>query len=223
MTSDFKNALRTLTPENRRVIRDMYHYLGTCGLNEVVYEDLMSDLAGMALESQERGVSFSDTVGMDYHAFCRELVKNAEKQSFSERLFDVVRWIAACIGAVMPVMYLYALAFPRQTVFTEGLTLHSPLSFFLTYSAITVVAVLGWFVTKRFIYYSQTIVFPVYLTAILCSFVLFELLSVYTDRVILELSLPLWLIAWALVLVLCLGAKRLIAFTAVHRRNKSTK
>ena len=89
MNKEYRALLCRLSKENRRTIVKMQHYLETCYINEVVYEDMMCDLAGMALECQERDERFEDSIGTDYKSFCRSLADNAKKQTFPERLLLV--------------------------------------------------------------------------------------------------------------------------------------
>ena len=58
MTSEQKKALKRVSKPNRKIILKMQRNLSTYDLNEMEYEQTISDIIGMALEYEERGESF---------------------------------------------------------------------------------------------------------------------------------------------------------------------
>ena len=90
MTSEQKKALKRVSKPNRKIILKMQRNLSTYDLNEMEYEQTISDIIGMALEYEERGESFGEAIG-DCAMFCRELVTNLPFQSKGERILDCSR------------------------------------------------------------------------------------------------------------------------------------
>ncbi|MBO5796930.1 MAG: hypothetical protein J6R77_01105, partial [Clostridia bacterium] len=168
---EFHAAMLQLSPENRRVLRRMARYLDSYALNEVAYEELMSDLTGMALECQQRQQPFSEAVGMDEVAFCHELVANCPRETFLERLLGACRWVILWVAFVLPVMMLLEVIFTWMPGSCEGLLYHTPLSFLLKYCTTAVLVSCGLFFLKRMSYYSKTFISTIYLVVFLVAFI----------------------------------------------------
>lgn len=221
MNKEYRALLQKLSKENRRTIIKMQHYLETCYINEVVFEDMMCDLSGMALECQERGEHFEDSIGMDYKTFCRSLAANAKKQTFPERFFDVLRWIVYFDGIIIPLLYiLYSfLGFTKPSI--DGLTLTAPAGQLLMYFSVSTFTVLGYFVAKRFTYYAQTVVISTYLAAVILVFLLTDLFGdlLFDERTV-SVSIIVWGIIIFAVLILCFLARRLIATNIAYKAKK---
>lgn len=222
MNKEYLASLRSLTKENRKTILRMQHYLETCYLNEVVFEDIMSDLAGMAIESQKRGVSLSDTIGMDYKSFCRELAVNAKKQSFPERIFDVMTWICFFDGILVPILSIFYSLFYSPSYNIGDFTMIAPAGQLMMYVSVSTVLVIGWFLTKRFTYSAQAIVFSAYMAAVLLTFVLTDFFGkhLFGDKTV-SISLFTWLATVTVLFVICYLAKRLLAFTIAYKNRKN--
>ena len=146
-----------LTPENKTIIRKIKFYLQSRYIEEDYLEDTMSDFIGMALESQSRGEAFSDTVGIDYEDFCKEIVENAPRQNFSIKIFNMIISSGICLGLVLPIMYLLALFFGITNIQSNSVYLTAPLAFILKYMLIVFILHTGWLVVKRNIYRSSTV------------------------------------------------------------------
>lgn len=223
MNKEYRSLLLKLTKENRRTIVKMQHYLETCYINEVVFEDMICDLAGMALECQERGECFESSIGMNYKTFCRSLAENAKKQTFPERFFDVLKWIVYFDGIIIPLLYVFYAVFGFTKPNLDGLVLRAPAGQLLMYFSVATFTVLGFFIAKRFTYYAQTLVIFTYLAAVISVFLLTDFLG---DLFFGDLNVSISIVAWGLVimavLIICYMARRLIA-TSIAYKAKTNK
>ena len=224
MTNEYRGILQQLDPENRRSLRRMGRYIGSYSLNEVAYEELMSDLSGMALESQKRGQPFSEAVGMDEAAFCHELVKNCLRETFGERVLGVIRWILVWLMALLPAMMLLRLIFPWMPGECEGLIYHVPASYLFQYAAVTVMVAGGLCYLKRVTYWSKSLVGGLFLLVFLLVFLT---VSQVAGRLaagwVPAISVVVWLLVFAVLLALCCVGRRCIALTVAYRRRKNDR
>lgn len=221
MNKEFAAILKQLSKEDRKIIKKMQHYFETCYLNEVVFEDMMCDIAGMALECQTRGESFSEYIGTDYKTFCRSLAGNAKKQTFPERIFDVLRWMIYFDGIIIPFLYvLYAIiGFTAPKL--DGLVLTAPVAQLFMYFSVSTLLVLGWFLVKRFTYYSQTVVFAIYMAAVISVFLVTDFFgTMWFGDMTVSVSIIIWGVVIFALLTICYLAKRLIAMSNVYSRKK---
>ncbi len=223
MNKEYRSLLKKLSRDNRRTIEKMRHYLETCYINEVVFEDMMCDLSGMALECEERGEKFEDSIGMDYKTFCRSLAENAKKQTFAERFFDVLRWIIYFDGIIIPLLYILYSIFGFTRPSLDGLVLTAPAGQLLMYFSVATFTVLGYFIAKRFTYYAQTVVISSYLAAVILVFLLTDFLGdSFFDQTTVSVSIITWGIAIFALLVICYLTRRLIATNIAYRaKNKN--
>ena len=221
MNKEYKSILKRLSKVNRRTIVKMQHYLETCYINEVVYEDMMCDIAGMALECQERGEAFADSIGTDYKTFCRSLAYNAKKQTFPERFFDVLKWIVYFDGIIIPLLYVLYAIFDSTRPHLNGLTLSAPAGQLLMYFSVATSMVLGFFMAKRFTYCAQSIVIFIYMAAVLLIFLMTDFLgSVFLSEITVSVSTVTWGIIICAVLLICYLARRLIAMNIAYKAKK---
>lgn len=221
MNKEYRVLLSKLSKENRRTIVKMYHYLETCYINEVVFEDMMHDLAGMALECQERGERFEDSIGTDYRTFCRSLAANAKTQTFAERFFDVLRWIVYFDGIIIPFLYLLYAIFGFTVPSIDRLILIAPAGQLLMYFSVATFTVLGYFIAKRFTYHAQTLVISTYLAAVISVFLLTDFLGDYFFKeTTVSVSIIAWGVAIGAILVICYLARRLIAMRIAYKVKK---
>ncbi|MBQ8208378.1 MAG: hypothetical protein IJZ89_06580 [Clostridia bacterium] len=221
MNKEYRSLLIKLSRDNRRTIVKMQHYLETCYINEVVYEDMMCDLAGMALECQERGEKFENSIGTDYKSFCRSLAVNAKKQTFPERFFDVLKWIVYFDGIIIPLLYVLYAIFGFTRPILDGLTLTAPAGQLLMYFSVATCMVLGFFIAKRFTYHAQTLVIFTYMAAVILVFLLTDFLG---EALLGDMTLSVSLIAWGIVigalLIICYLSRRLIATNIAYKSKK---
>lgn len=224
MSSELKKATGQLSKENRRILRKMRHYLEACYLNEVVFEETMSDLVGMALESQQRGEALDAVIGMDYRDFCRELARNAQKQSWLERILNVLLWLMWCGLLIVPALYVVSLSRIFHTAYGENGVLNAPIPFVLKYFAVSAVIIVGWFMLRRFTYFSQTLVMSVYVCVVMAIYILMDVFAIrFLGSWIVHISLLRWIAVFAFLILLCHGVKRLTALTIAYRNQKKKK
>lgn len=221
MNKEYRALLCRLSKENRRTIVKMQHYLETCYINEVVYEDMMCDLAGMALECQERDERFEDSIGTDYKSFCRSLADNAKKQTFPERLFDVMKWIVYFDGIIIPLLYILFAIFESTRPNLSGVMLTAPAGQLFMYFTVSTFTVLGFFLAKRFTYYAQTLVISIYLAAVIFVFLISDFLGevIFSDATV-SVSIISWGIVIGAILIICSLARRLIATDIAYKQKK---
>lgn len=219
---EYKNAQDKLTKENRKTIRKMRHYLETRYLNEIVFEGIMNDLVGMALESQQRGTTFADSIGMDYKKFCHELVENATKQTALERTCFVAQWLIAFVGLIVPLMYVFYLIFFPSTPELNRFLLIAPASQLFMYLSTATVLIIGWFVVKRLTYSSQFIVLGIYIALVILTFLLTDIVGTrFFGDFTLKIKILPWILGSALLIVFFYLIKRVSAFTAAYKgKNK---
>ncbi len=221
MSSELKKATSQLSKENRRILRKMKHYLEACYLNEVVFEETMSDLVGMALESQQRGESLDTVIGMDYRDFCRELAKNAQKQSWLERIMNILLWLLWCALLIVPLLYVISMSHVFHTAYGENGVLNASLPFVLKYFSVSAVIIIGWFAIRRFTYFSQTLVMSVYVCLVMTIYILMDLFAIrFFGSWIVHISLVRWIAVFAFLILLCHGLKRLTALTIAYRNQR---
>ncbi len=221
MSDKFRVAISQLTPENRRTLRRMARYIDSYSLNEVAYEELMSDLVGMAQECQARQQPFSEAVGMDEVVFCHELVANCPRESRAERVLGMVRWLIMWLAAVLPVMMLLEWIFSWMPGECEGLLYHVPISFLSKYGVSVLLIAGELFFLKRNAYRSKPFVGALYLTIFLVAFITVSEVFTYFGRTAeVEISLLLWLVVFAVLWLLCTVAKRCIAVTVAYQQKK---
>lgn len=219
--NEWQVALLQLTPDNRRTLRRMARYLDSYSLNEVAYEELMSDLVGMALECEERQQPFSEAVGMDEVVFCHELVANCPRETWAERSLGACRWVVAWIGAVLPVMMLLELVFSWMPGSCEGLLYLTSISFLCKYCAAAALIAGGLYSLKRMIYYSKSLIGIFYLVAFLLVFItISEVCTYLLGSLQVTISLVVWLIVFAVLLLLCHVGKRCVAMTVAYQQKK---
>ncbi len=210
MTSEQQKALKQLSPPNRKIILKMQRHLETYYINELDYEQTISDIIGMALEYEERGESFSDGIG-DCAVFCRELVNNLPLQSKGERTFDLIRWVLCCVGVFVPVIWLLSfLSYMPSS--SKSVLLFAPLGFLMRYLVFTMVMVFGLFYVKRNVYHSQSLVWSLYFIIILltCLAVNFVPEGMLPDK-ILRINIIIWTVCFAIAVIAASLVKRLIA------------
>lgn len=219
--SELKVTMASLTPENRKILRRMARYLDSYSLNQVSYEELMNDLAGMALECQERQQSFSEAVGMDEVAFCHELVANCPRETVGERLIGLLLWILAWGAAVVPVMALLEWIFPWMSGEMRGIIYTVPVPYLCRYCAAVLLIAGGLFFMKRNIYRSKYMVGTVYGAVFLLVFItVSEVSSRMGGDTLVSISLVIWLLLFAVLILLCWVAKRCVAMTVAYQQKR---
>lgn len=228
MNGEYKSCYKQLNEENRKLLRKICLYVESRYLNEVARDELMVDIAGMALESQKRGESFHDVIGNDYEAFCRELTINAPRCSKVEGAFLILSWVAAVMGAILPLLCLWEwMASGISPASLQGAVLVTPAAHLLKYLVFTAMAVCGWFFAFRYNHKTQTGVILVYLSVLFFGFFVFNIFAQWMPQSpIWEISLPLWVVIFAILVGCLMLAKRLTAMTLAyqqHRRENNSK
>ncbi len=222
MDKELYAAKRKLNKENNKLILKMEQYLESHYINEVAGEEILSDIVGMALECQERSESFLDAIGGDSEAFCRELIRNSPRQSWLERILNVLRWLFFYSACLMPLFCLVELVFPDWSpAELHGLTYTAPLAFLLKYYVFMFVLIIGWFIVRMCTYKPMKYVFGGY-------FAVFMLFFFFTNAVLsfvvgdrsTSVHLFVVVIAFAALTILCELGRRLTAMTVAYRKRK---
>lgn len=222
--NDLRAVLSQLTAENRRALRRMTRYFDSYSLNEVAQEELLVDLAGMALECQQRGQAFSEAIGMDEVVFCHELVVNCPRETWAERTLGALRWMVAWIGCILPVMYFLEWVFPWMSGNIENGMYLVPMPFLCKYCAAVIPIAAGLYIFKRLTYFPRSMVWTLFAMVFLAVFITVSEVSV---RLMQAITVPLSLLAWLLVFGGAFAflhiAKRCVALTVAYRRRKQEK
>ncbi len=222
--SDLRTVLLQLSVENRRSLRRMSRFLDSYSLNEVAQEELLTDLAGMALECQQRGQKFSETVGMDEVVFCHELVANSPRETWMERVLGSLRWLVAWIGCMLPVMCFLEWVFPWMSGHIEDGLYYVPLPFLCKYCAAAVSVAAGIYLFKRLTYFSRSMVWTWFAVAFLAVFItVSEVSARFMQAITVPLSPILWLVGFGGMLALLHITKRCVALTVAYRQKKQEK
>ena len=222
MNKELSLSLKKLTPENRRIIRKMEVYLESRYINEFAGEEILSDIVGMALECQKRGESFSEAIGGDSEAFCRELIRNSPRQSLLERILTVFIWLFFFTLFLLPALYLIELAFPQYSpAEVQGLLYTARLSFFLKYEALLVILILGWFLVRRNAYRPMKFVIGIYVAVAMIFFLVSNtVLTFFVHDAAVTISLVVYVISVGALLGLCYLGRKLAALTVAYYRKK---
>lgn len=224
LNKEYGVLLGELSKENRRTIKKMQHYLETCYINEVVFEDLMCDIAGMAIECQERGEKFADSIGTDYKSFCLSLSENVKKQSFPERFFEVLKWMVYFIGIIIPFLYVMYAFFDNTSPNLNGFILNAPASELLLYFSVSSFLILGFFLAKRFTYCAQTLVIFIYFAVVTAVFLLSDFLGeLFFGDLTVSVNLIIWGAVILALLLICQLARRLIATNIAYKARERIK
>lgn len=211
-----------LSADNRRALRRIERFLDSYSLNEVTQEEVLTDLTGMALECQQRGQSFVDAVGMDEATFCHELVVNCPRETRTERVLAVLRWMTAWVGCILPVMFLLEWVFPWMSGSIADGLYYVPLPFLCKYLAAVIPVAAGMYVFKRLTYCSRSLVWTLFAVAFLLVFItVSEVSARFMSAVILPLSLWLWLWLFGGAFAFFHIAKRCVALTVAYRQKKN--
>ena len=107
MRAEQKAQMRALSKENKKILHKMNRYLSARFLNTVLCRDLISDQIGMALESQKRGESYAQTIGMEPQRYCHALAESIPRRSFMEILWTLLSWLFAAMAVTVPLLYFY--------------------------------------------------------------------------------------------------------------------
>lgn len=221
MNKNLRADIKQLTAENRRSLRHMARYLDSYALNDVAYEELISDLVGMALECQERRVPFLREVGMDEAAFCRELVQNCPRETRLERVLALCRWFVSWVAMVLPLFMLLKCLFRWMPGRFDGLTYVTPFPFFAKYCILAALVSCGFLFLKRNTYRSWPYIGALYLSVFLAVFVVVSEAAAHISQAVqLRLSLILWLMVFGGLWMLLYVARRCVALTVAYRRQK---
>ncbi|MBQ8254330.1 MAG: hypothetical protein IJY94_02365 [Clostridia bacterium] len=223
MNNERMRSARELTKENRHIIMKIEQYLEARYINEVAGEEILSDIVGMALECQERGESFADVIGTNPEAFCRELIKNSPRQHFHERILSVLHWFLLFAMLLLPGLYLIEILFPTYSPgFVKNFEYTVRFSYILKYYIIMFVLVIGWYFVRMNSYKPSRYVFGTYFAVFMLFFLFTDglLKFVIRDHVI-TVNVLIWLITFAVLLIMCDLARRVIAMTIAYAKNKT--
>lgn len=225
MDKELSASMKKLNKENRRVIMKMEQYMESRYINEIAGEDILADMVGMALEYQERGEPFSEAIGGDCEAFCRELVRNSPRQSPIERVLSILRWLMLFSMILMPSLWLIELIFPKYSPSeADGFLFTTRAAFAIKYYILMFILVIGWFFVRMYTYKPMKYVMGTYIG-------IFMLFFLFTDGVlryivkdyVISVNIIVWVAAFGAVLLLCDVLKRLAAITVAYRKRKESQ
>ncbi len=218
MTKEQKKSLCGVSKENRKIILKMQRHLTTYNINELEYEQTITDIIGMALEYEERGESFEDAIG-DCAVFCRELVNNLPLQSKGERTLEFVLWLLASVGAYIPVMWLLSFFIEYMPPTSLGVYLIAQSSFVIKYAVVTSVLIFGLFHVKRNVYHSQTLVWSLYFLSLLLTYFAVDCLPVEEiPDVQVKINIIVWIVCFVAVMLGVAFIKRSIAHKYARKK-----
>ena len=225
MNGEYKSCYRQLNEENKKLMRKICLYVESRYLNEVARDELLVDIAGMALESQKRGESFREAIGNDYESFCKELTKNSPRRSVVEGAFLILAWVLAAMGAILPLLCVWEWIAPvwSPAFFSQGVAM-MPAAHLLKYLVFCAAAVCGWFFAFRYNHKTQTGVILVYLSVLFFGFFAFNIFTHWIpESPIWAISLPVWMLTFAVLVGTSLLAKRVAALTVAYQQHRREK
>jgi len=213
-----KKSLASVSQDDRKIIRRISTYLLSHHMNEVVYEETVSDLIGMAEECRARGEDFSQAIGPDIEGFSRELIKNAPRMSWPERVLADLQWFLYCFGMLVPVMYIVNLIFTGTGAGAQ-LTFTATILTFLKYCVVCTAVVTGIFIFRRRGFGAPKLTLGIYIAVFVILFTVTDSLErfVPTDIVI-HLDVIIWVVTFGVLLLLCWLIRRLSAMTTAYMR-----
>lgn len=180
MRAEQKAQMRTLSKENKKILRKMNRYLSARFLNTVLCRDLISDQIGMALESQKRGESYAQTIGMEPQRYCHALAESIPRRSFMEILWTLLSWLFAAMAVTVPLLYFYTLLFPAfSPIHIDGLAMQIPLAWIIKYFMVDAGLIFGYYLIRLLAYKNSPLVFILY-------FIGFLILFIFADNLVLK-------------------------------------
>ncbi len=222
MNKELKSSMKQLTKENRKIIYHMEKYFGSRYLNEVCYDELLSDVVGMAIECQQRGEDFSQAVGMDTELFCHELALNIPKQSIWEKVFSCILWILYAVGLVIPILFIYSMVFDRFTpAICDGFVITATLAYFVKYTSIAILIVFGRYFVYRSSYQARVRSLGLYLAFFLLFVIAVDNLAYgWFGKSTVSIHMFVWVAVFAVLICAAYLAKRLTALGIAYRKRK---
>ena len=121
---ELKLTRKKLNPDNKAILYDIRTYIYAKGVNEKILKEIELDVAGMLLESQERGEDAGEAIGEDYKAFCDELIKNCPRKKPIDYVIYIM--LAFSIFSITYVLFMYVVGtyYPLIKMYVEGFILH---------------------------------------------------------------------------------------------------
>ncbi len=223
MDKELRLSMKKLTKENRRLIMKMEQYMETRYINEIAGEDILADIVGMALECQERDENFNNAIGGDCELFCKELVRNSPRQSWFERILNVLRWLLLFSMILLPALFVIELIFPNMSPSEhDGLLFSSRAVFVLKYYLLMFVLVIGWFFVRMYTYKPMKYVMGSYIAVFMLFFLFTDgILGFFFNDALIKVNILVWIVSFGVVLALCDLLKRLAAITIAYRKRKN--
>lgn len=138
---------KQLSKENSTTMADLICYLRGSDLCEYDLEIIRKELTGMALEAQLRGDVFSDIVGEDKKAFCKELMENGRQKTRYEKVLGSLYTISYAL-MILYIIELFSTSAILNILEHRQFTMPITFGFIM----ISVIAI----ITGYFIYYYFT-------------------------------------------------------------------
>jgi DNA-binding ferritin-like protein (Dps family) len=130
---------KKLNPDNKEILSDIRLYIYAKGVNEKILKEIELDIAGMLLESQERGEDAGETIGEDYKAFCDELIKNCPRKKPIDYVIYILLMFSSLILGYALLIYLH----PFYNMNVEGFMLHCKVNELISELGIIVAVMVG--------------------------------------------------------------------------------
>ena len=203
----------------------MEQYFESRYINEIACNDIMVDIAGMAIESQQRNQPFIEVIGGDFENFCKEMIENAPRQSWAERILSVMHWILLFSMVFVPGLFIIKMLIPKYAPGEiNNISYEVPLAFLLKYFILMLIVVVGWFFVRMYTYKPMKYVMGSYVGIILGLFLASDFLLKYIiGDFLVYLNLIIWIIALALMLLMCDLSRKLVATTIAYKNSKKNK
>ncbi|GAU79319.1 hypothetical protein [Fusibacter sp. 3D3] len=121
---------RQLNKKNKSVLGKLTNYIYANGINTIVLKEVQLDLAGMLLESQERGQESEIVIGDNYKAFCDALIESCPRKKPIDVMVEIIFIIGIAISIIVPMIYFWGKLNPSIEQYVEGSLFYvSPRSF----------------------------------------------------------------------------------------------
>lgn len=225
MDKELIASMKKLNKDNRRIIMKMEQYIESRYINEVAGEDIIADMVGMALEYQERGEPFSEAIGGDCEAFCKELVRNSPRQSPAERVLSILRWLMLFSMLLMPALWIIELVFPKYSPSSaDGFRFSVGAAFAIKYYILMFILVVGWFFVRMYTYKPMKYVMGTYIGVFMLFFLFTDgIVKYFVKDYVISVNIIVWALVFGAALLLCDVLRRLTAVTVAYRKRRDSQ
>ena len=157
-------------------------------------------------------------LGPDIEGFSRELVKNAPRMSWPERVLAELQWFLYCFGMLVPVMYIVNLIFTGSGTGAQ-LTFTATILTFIKYCVVCVSVITGIFIFRRRGFGAPKITVGIYIAVFVILFTVTDSLERFVPTDIeIHLDVIAWVVTFGVLLLLSWLIRRLSAMTTAYMR-----